>query len=73
MFWVIAALKASLNTTDVRRMAELRDAPVPEGFKEARIFLDHGPCSDVSDGGLFVLFFSPENYSAPGNLLIVAT
>lgn len=70
MFWVIAALKASLNTTDVRRMAELRDAPVPEGFKEARIFLDHGPCSDVSDGGL--IFFSLDNHSAPGNLLIVA-
>ncbi|KAK4138138.1 hypothetical protein BT67DRAFT_369462, partial [Trichocladium antarcticum] len=50
VFWVIAALKAVLDTTDFRRMGELQETPMPDGFREAIVFLDHGPCYDVSVG-----------------------
>ncbi len=48
MFWVIATLKAVLDTTDFRRMGELREVAVPGAFKEAKVYLDNGPCYDVS-------------------------
>ncbi|KAK4106961.1 hypothetical protein N658DRAFT_413855 [Parathielavia hyrcaniae] len=47
-FWVIAALKAVLNSTDVRRMCELRDAAIPEHWERAWIVLDYEPCGNVS-------------------------
>lgn len=48
VFWVIAALKAILNTTDIARVHELRDAVVPEAWRVAWIFLNHSPCLSVS-------------------------
>jgi hypothetical protein len=45
---VIAALKAILNTTDLGRVRELREAIIPDPWKEAWIFLDHTPCGNVS-------------------------
>ncbi|KAK0716446.1 hypothetical protein B0T21DRAFT_425627 [Apiosordaria backusii] len=48
IWWVVEALKKVLGTPDVGRMPELRGAEVPRYYKEARLFLDHGPCQDVS-------------------------
>jgi hypothetical protein len=47
-FWVIATLKATLDTTDLSRVHELRQVALPEGWREAVIFLDHKPCQNVS-------------------------
>ncbi len=41
-------MKAMLNTTDLRRVHELRQVALPEGWREAWIFLDHEPCDNVS-------------------------
>ncbi|KAL2136365.1 hypothetical protein VTI74DRAFT_4197 [Chaetomium olivicolor] len=46
VFWLLAALKATFDTTDLRRVHELRDAAIPEGLREAWIFLDHTPCGN---------------------------
>ncbi|KAK4033158.1 Serine/threonine-protein phosphatase 6 regulatory ankyrin repeat subunit C [Parachaetomium inaequale] len=46
VFWVIAALQAILNTTDLGRVHELREANIPAPWKEAWIFLDHTPCGN---------------------------
>ena len=48
VFWILAALRALLDTTDLRRMHELREVAVPEAWRGARIFLDHTPCENVS-------------------------
>ena len=47
VFWVIAALKATLDTTNLTRVHELRQATMAEGWKEAWILLDHNPCDSV--------------------------
>lgn len=67
MFWVIAALKAALDTTDLRRVHELRRAAVPEAWREARIILDHEPCDNVSfPCGQAALVVS-SNHTKPGS------
>ncbi|KAL2020843.1 hypothetical protein VTK56DRAFT_7936 [Thermocarpiscus australiensis] len=48
VFWTIASLKIALNTTDFRRLRDLRDSPVPEAAREAKIYLDHDPCQDLT-------------------------
>ncbi|KAL2189127.1 hypothetical protein L209DRAFT_263510 [Thermothelomyces heterothallicus CBS 203.75] len=48
VFWLIAALKAVLGTTDLRRARELKGAEIPEAWRSASIFLDHSPCVNVS-------------------------
>jgi hypothetical protein len=47
VFWVLAALKAVLNTTDFRRMGELREFNNPECWRTAWVFLDHTLCGNV--------------------------
>ncbi|KAK0670681.1 hypothetical protein QBC41DRAFT_354907 [Cercophora samala] len=49
VWWVLEALKEVLKTSDVGRLRELREADVPIYYREARLFLDHGPCQDVSN------------------------
>ena len=58
IFWVIAALKATLDTTDLTRVHELRQAAVAKDWSEAWILLDHDPCENVS------LLFPQETRSA---------
>ncbi|KAK4124043.1 hypothetical protein N657DRAFT_572866 [Parathielavia appendiculata] len=53
VFWIIAALKAVLGTTDYTRMGDLRNAAVPEQWKRAWILLDHKPCDNVSPAHVF--------------------
>ncbi|KAK4200499.1 hypothetical protein QBC40DRAFT_173783 [Triangularia verruculosa] len=48
LWWVLRVLKKILGTSDVARISDLRGAVIPTHFKEARLFLDHGPCRDVS-------------------------
>jgi hypothetical protein len=48
VFWIMAALRAILNTRDFRRMAQLRELDTPESWKTAWIVLDHTPCGNVS-------------------------
>ncbi len=47
-FWVIAALKATLDTTDLTRVHELKEAAVAKDWTEAWVLLDHKPCKNVS-------------------------
>jgi hypothetical protein len=42
-------MQAILNTTDLGRVHELREADIPAPWKDAWIFLDHTPCGNVSD------------------------
>jgi len=49
MFWIIASLKAVLNTTDLERAHELKGAEIPKAWKLAWIFLDNDPCPNVRD------------------------
>ncbi|KAK5653167.1 hypothetical protein OQA88_9266 [Cercophora sp. LCS_1] len=44
LWWARKTLKAVLRTKDLARLAELREAPVPETMKSAVIYLDHTPC-----------------------------
>ncbi|KAK4186607.1 hypothetical protein QBC35DRAFT_386781 [Podospora australis] len=48
VWWVKDVLKKVLRTTDLTRMMELREIELPVALKKAKIFLDHGPCPDVS-------------------------
>ncbi|KAH6627574.1 hypothetical protein F5144DRAFT_277246 [Chaetomium tenue] len=43
---MIAVLKAVLDSTDLKRVHELRDMAIPEPWREAWIFLDHTPCKN---------------------------
>ncbi|KAL2263925.1 hypothetical protein VTK26DRAFT_4306 [Humicola hyalothermophila] len=64
VFWVVATLKATIQTTDYKRMAELRETIIPERLRTAKVFLDHDPCRDClrfldlirSVTGLTILF-----------------
>ncbi|KAH6625076.1 hypothetical protein B0J18DRAFT_201635 [Chaetomium sp. MPI-SDFR-AT-0129] len=46
-FWVIAALHANVQTTDLTRVAELGDIRLPLAWREAIIYLDHSPCHNL--------------------------
>lgn len=47
IWWARKTLKAVLRTKDLNRLAELRDAGVPESMRAAVIYLDHTPCFRV--------------------------
>ncbi|KAK4639802.1 hypothetical protein QC761_711580 [Podospora bellae-mahoneyi] len=49
VWWVMKALKEVFNTSDIERLRELRGADVPNYYREAMLFLDHGPCQDCWD------------------------
>ncbi|KAK3301637.1 uncharacterized protein B0T15DRAFT_405018 [Chaetomium strumarium] len=51
VFWVLAALQAIRETSDLKRVAELRNAAIPEAWKDAWVFIDHIPCPNVSCSG----------------------
>ncbi len=47
VFWAIAALRATLDTTDLTRVHELKGAAIADGWREAWILLDNDPCGNV--------------------------
>lgn len=59
VFWVVAVLKAMLDSTDLNKVHELRGMDIPGPWKEAWIFLDHTPCESVSAVPAY-LHFTPE-------------
>ncbi|KAK3906514.1 hypothetical protein C8A05DRAFT_11753 [Staphylotrichum tortipilum] len=62
VFWIIAALKAILGTTDFTRLRDLRYAHIPAPWLEAVILLDHKPCNNVSSHSVGCL---PRSYKHP--------